>query len=163
MLTKSNLILTCTGLFSAAILQAGTVIDQSKSTMDADGKTAWYSGEVLPIEGKGFCDTESFYDRLPARAKESVPAPVWSISHKSAGMALHFVSDGGPFKIRWELISKSLSMRHMPATGVSGVDVYRRTPEGWRFVRNGQAKSVTNEVTVIGLCQNRVPCLHAPL
>jgi hypothetical protein len=145
---KRTISILCSILFYAGILFAGNIIDKDKSTLDKDGTTTWYSGEVLPIEGKGFSDTESFYDRLPARAKESVPAPVWSLSHKSAGMALHFVSDGGSFKIRWEVISKSLNMPHMPATGVSGVDVYRKTPEGWRFVKNGRPTSVTNEVAV---------------
>ena len=148
MRTIVNLIFASIALLLAGVLHANGIIDSAKSTLDKNGKTAWYSGEVLPIEGRGFNDTESFYNRLPARAKKSVPGAVWSLSHHSAGMALHFVSDGGSFKIRWELKSKNLAMPHMPATGVSGVDVYRRTPEGWRFVKNGKPTSITNEVAI---------------
>ena len=145
---RFNLIFASITFFVVISLYAGNIIDQSKSSLDKDGKTAWYNGEILPIEGRGFNDTEQYYDRLPARAKESVPGAVWNLSHHSAGMALHFVSDGGSFKIRWELKSKNLAMPHMPATGVSGVDVYKRTPEGWRFVKNGRPRSFSNEVAI---------------
>jgi hypothetical protein len=124
------------------------VIDQQKGRLDADGATVWYDGQLLPLEGKAFADTESYYDRLPARAKDNVPAPVWNLSHNSAGLALHFVTDARSFKIRWAVRSASLAMPHMPATGVSGVDVYQRTKEGWRFVKNGRPLAVTNEVAV---------------
>jgi len=141
--------------------QAG-VIDPQKGRLDADGATVWYDGQVLPIEGKAFGDTESYYDRLPARAKTTVPSPVWSLSHSSAGMALHFVSDAGSFKIRWAVRGASLAMPHMPATGMSGVDVYRRTPEGWRFVKNGRPTAITNEVAV-SLAPNAECLVYLPL
>ena len=124
------------------------VIDSQKGRLDADGATVWYDGQVLPIEGRAFGDTESYYDRLPARAKMTVPDPLWSLSHDSAGMALHFVSDAETFKIRWAVRGTSLAMPHMPATGMSGVDVYRRASDGWRFVKNGRPTGVTNEVSV---------------
>lgn len=110
--------------------------------------TVWHDGTRLTLEGKAFSDTESFYDRLPARAKTTVPAPVWNLSHNSAGLALHFVTDSSSFKIRWVVRSANLAMPHMPATGVSGVDVYRRTPDGWRFVKNGKPTALTNEIAV---------------
>lgn len=129
------------------VAKAG-VIDPQKGRLDADGATVWYDGQAMPIEGRAFGDTESYYDRLPARAKDTVPAPVWGLSHNSAGMAFRFVTDAASFKIRWAVRNASLAMPHMPATGVSGVDVYQRTPEGWRFVKNGKPAAVTNEVAV---------------
>lgn len=71
------------------------VISAQGAREDADGSTLWYDGTGLPIEGRAFCDTESYYDRLPARAKETVPTAVWKLSHYSSGMALHFVTDAG--------------------------------------------------------------------
>ncbi len=148
MRVKSKLLSIGITALVVSSLHAGKIIDPGRSTLDKDGETAWYSGEVLPIEGRGFNDTEQFYDRLPARAKESVPAPVWNLSRHSAGMALRFVSDAGSFKVRWVVTGKSLAMPHMPATGVSGVDIYQRTPEGWRFIKNGRPTSLTNEVII---------------
>ncbi|MFO7936447.1 MAG: SGNH/GDSL hydrolase N-terminal domain-containing protein [Kiritimatiellia bacterium] len=100
---------------------------------------------------------------MPTRAGESVPGPVWNLSHHSAGMALHFVSDGGSFRIKWVLKNKHLSKRHMLATGVSGIDIYSRTPEGWRFVKNGQALNMTNEMTVSISLKNEDPELGKKL
>lgn len=135
-----------------AIQLAGTVcadvISSQAAREDADGITQWYDGAALPIEGRAFCDTESYYDRLPARAKEIVPSSVWGLSHHSAGLALRFVTDAGSFKVRWAVRSANLAMPHMPATGVSGVDVYQRTPQGWRFVSNGRPSGITNEVQI---------------
>ena len=148
-------------VFLAGVLRAETV-DQSKGRLDADGKTVWYDGQVLPIEGRAFNDTESYYDRLPARAKATVPAPVWGLSHNSAGLAFRFVSDAGSFKVRWAVRSANLAMPHMPATGVSGVDVYRRTAEGWRFFKNGRPTAITNEVDV-SLAPNTECLVYLPL
>lgn len=139
-------------LFAAAVLAAATaaagVIDPRAGRLDAATGIVWYDGKLLPLEGRAFSDTESYYDRLPARAKNTVPAPVWSLSHNSAGMALHVVCESGDLRVRWALTSASLAMPHMPATGVSGIDVYRRTPTGWRFVKNGRPTAVTNDVSV---------------
>lgn len=115
---------------------------------DPDGKTVWFDGQTLPIEGRGFGDTESYYDRLPARAKATVPSSVWGLSQHSAGMALRFVSDSETFKVRWVVRNKDLALPHMPATGVSGVDVYQRTPAGWHFLQNGRPAAATNTVGV---------------
>lgn len=137
-------------------------IDPHKGRADPDGKTVWYDGQLLPLEGRAFNDTESYYDRLPARAKATVPAPVWSLSHNSAGMALRFVPAAGTFKVRWVVRSATLAMAHMPATGMSGVDIYRRTPQGWRFVKNGRPSGITNEVEV-SLAPNSECLVYLPL
>ena len=151
-------------LFAVALVCAARagVIDPQKGRLDVGGATVWYDGQTLPIEGKAFSDTESYYDRLPARAKATVPAPVWSLSHNSAGLALRFVSDAGSFKVRWVVRSATLAMTHMPATGMSGVDVYRRTPQGWRFVKNGRPSGITNEVDV-SLAPNAECLVYLPL
>ncbi len=129
-----------------ACLAGAAVIDPQKGLPGADGTTVWYDAQLLPVEGKSFADTLSYFDRLPARAKEQVPASVWGLSRSSAGMALRFVTDAGQVKIRWAVRNANLAMPHMPATGVSGVDVYQRLPEGWRFIKNGRPAGLTNEV-----------------
>ncbi len=115
---------------------------------DETGKTVWFDDQSLPIEGRAFTDTDSFYDRLPARAKETVPPSVWGLSRHSAGMALRFVTDAQSLTVRWAVRHSELAKPHMPATGVSGVDIYQRMPEGWRFVKNGRPVALTNTVEV---------------
>lgn len=129
---------------------------------DPDGRTLWFDGRNLPIEGKAFTDTESYYDRLPARAKTTVPPSVWGLSHDSAGEVLRFVTDAASCRIRWAVRNKSLAMPHMPATGVSGVDLYQRTPQGWRFVKCGRPVAETNSVDVM-LTPNEECLVYLPL
>lgn len=104
----------------------------------------WYDATTFEIEGKGWSDTESVYDRLPAHAKGKVPEGVWGLSKHSAGLCVRFQTAARTVSVRWDLTSESLAMPHMPATGVSGVDLYRRTAEGsWQFVQNGRPTQVS--------------------
>ena len=124
---------------------ASDVINQEDGKVDADGKIVWYDAKLLGVEGKGWIDTESYYDRLPLKAKETVRKPVWALSHCSAGMQIHFATNAKKLMVRWTLTSKSLAMLHMPATGVSGIDLYYRDKNGnLRFSGNGRPKGVSN-------------------
>lgn len=123
----------------------------------------WRDGATLAIEGKGWSDTESPYDRFPSRAKAVVPASVWDLSRHSAGIALHFRTDAPKVAVRWTLTSDGLAMPHMPATGVSGVDLYRRDGGQWRFVGNGRPTEKTN-TAAFGLPAGENECLlYLPL
>ena len=99
----------------------------------------WHDIRDLAIEGKGWDDTESFYDRLPARARGVVRDPVWDLSRHSAGICARFVTDATAIQARWRLRCESLAMSHMAATGVSGVDLYARADDGcWRWLGCGR-------------------------
>lgn len=77
------------------------------------------------------------YTRLPQRAKALVRQPVWDLSRNSAGLAIHFYSDAPEIKVRYA-VSGGLSMPHMPATGVSGVDLYQVNSDGkWNILVGG--------------------------
>lgn len=92
-----------------------------------EARVAWHSVHDIGVEGQGWADTESSFDRLPARARESVRPAVWSLSKQSAGLCVRFITDATEIHARWTLTSPRLEMNHMPATGVSGVDLYART------------------------------------
>jgi len=103
----------------------------------------WHDARNLSVEGKGWAETESFFDRLPAKAKELVRPDVWHLSHHSAGLCVRFVTKA-PFTVRWTLRYKNLAMHHMPSTGVSGVDLYaRRGRRGWRYLKTGSPQFPT--------------------
>lgn len=121
-------------------------IDSGKAKVDPDGKTWWYDAKDLVVEGKGWTDTVSFYDRLPARAEGKVPPSVWGLSHHSTGLCVRFSTQAPSIQVRWVLLpGTGLSMPHMPATGVSGVDLYCKDNSGrWCFVANGRPMGVTN-------------------
>ncbi len=73
------------------------------------------------------------YNRLPDRAKTIVRPEVWRLSNNSAGLAVYFYSNAPEILIRYK-VNGSYSMPHMPATGVSGVDLYSIDSDGrWNF------------------------------
>jgi lysophospholipase L1-like esterase len=82
------------------------------------------------VEGKGFDYTARYYDRLPARAEKTVREAVWNLSRHSAGMAARFETDATTIHVRYDLFLARIAMSHMPATGVSGVDLYARDSTG---------------------------------
>ena len=80
-------------------------------------------GQAWPHEAK------DFYDRLPARAEKSVRDAVWNLSKNSAGLQMRFQTNASEIIIKYQ-VTGSLQMPHMPATGVSGIDLYSKTIDG---------------------------------
>ena len=106
----------------------------------------WYDLREFTIEGRGFEDLLSPYDRLPSNAQKKVSDVIWNLSLDSAGICARFVSDTSALFVRWNLRKHSLEMPHMPATGVSGVDLYVKNGKSWRWLAIGQPTSNENEV-----------------
>ncbi len=74
-------------------------------------------------------ETGRSYHRLPDRAQPNVRGAVWNLGRHSAGLAVHFYSNAPKIRVRYT-VSGPLAMHHMPATGVSGVDLYGIDSEG---------------------------------
>lgn len=124
-------------------------IEPLPATQPAD-QARWYDAAQLDIEGRGWTDTPGPYDRLPARAESKVRQAVWNLSRRSAGLCVHFVTDSSNINARWTVTSNSLAMNHMPATGVSGLDLYVRSEGRWRWVGNGRPVTATTEAQLVG-------------
>lgn len=76
------------------------------------------------------------YERLPDRLESKVSKNVWNLSKNSAGEKLIFRTNSTLITIRYATTSKDFAMPHMPATGVSGVDLYAVDENGkWNFCR----------------------------
>lgn len=93
--------------------------------LQAPAGTTYIHNQAWNEDGGNFC-------RLPARAKDTVREPVWNLSRNSAGIALRFLTDARDITVKYT-VSGGLSMPHMPATGVSGVDLYRDSDNGFCF------------------------------
>lgn len=148
---RSTAVLFLLALLSTPPLTAAAdnrVIDPDQARLDEKNSTAWYDAKLLPIEGKGWNDTAAFYDRLPARAENKVRPPVWALSHHSAGMCVRFRTDSKTIKAHWKLLSARLEMAHMPATGVSGLDLYVRHDGRWRWLAVGRPTAQENTATL---------------
>jgi lysophospholipase L1-like esterase len=82
------------------------------------------------IEGQAWHgEVESFYDRLPKRAEKDVRKPVWGLSKHAAGLVIRFRSNATEIKVRYG-VGGNFAMDHMPATGVSGLDLYAKNGDG---------------------------------
>jgi len=107
---------------------------------------AWYNVEQWGIEGKGWTNTARYFDRLPAKAEKTVRGAVWNLSRHSAGMLVRFETAASAIYARYKLMSGRLEMSHMPATGVSGLDLYARDEdhtERWLAVARPNAQEMT--------------------
>ncbi len=97
----------------------------------------WHDVTTWGVEGRGWPDMERkrWFDRFPGVAEGKVTANVWNLSRDSAGMMVRFKTDATVIWTRYTLRSDRIAMPHMPATGVSGVDLYARDARGqWRWV-----------------------------
>ncbi len=117
-------------------------LDAAMAPRRVEGGLKWYDIAEWGVEGKGWADTERMFDRLPARARRLVRPPVWQLSRHSAGMCARFETDAPSLSARWTLLSSNLAMPHMPATGVSGLDLYARDDAGrWRWAGAGRPET----------------------
>jgi len=105
----------------------------------------WHDISSWGVEGRAWEDQARlrYFDRLPMDAESETKElrdffghfSVWDLSRCSAGMLARFHTDATVIHTRYRLRTDDLALPHMPATGVSGVDLYARDPEGnWRYV-----------------------------
>lgn len=103
-------------------------VTQIAGAQTADPMVWWNPAQsTFPVlEGQAWPgEVKHYYDRLPARAESLVREPVWGLSQHSAGLYLKFKSNSDQITVRYGTTSKgNFAMPHMPATGVSGVDLY---------------------------------------
>ena len=123
----------------------------------AQDDRTWIDIRTLGIEGQGWTDTAKPFDRLPARAEKLVRPAVWNLSRHSTGLCVRFLTDAPAIDARWTLTSANLAMPHMPATGVSGLDLYVKDPQGkWRWLSVGRPTEQTNTAKLVsGLSPSR--------
>ncbi len=100
----------------------------------------WIDGRYLPIEGRAFDDVANYYDRLPSNVTAKVNSGVRSMKSHSAGMQFRFSTDSKKLTFKWIPLKKRLALDHMPATSVSGIDIYRYSKKAgrWIYVKTGR-------------------------
>lgn len=144
---------------------AGPTIDPSTAKPNEKGDLLWYDVRPLGVEGQGWTDTKAVFDRLPAKAEKRVRPPVWSLSRDSTGLCVRFVTDSPTISARWTVTDKNLAMPHMPASGVSGLDLYVKIGNQWKWLSTGiPSQETTTKQLVSGLpAGEREYLLYFPL
>lgn len=125
-------------VLAAANLEAQTTAPAApKPAAPAASAMEWHDVTMWGVEGRAWIEMERqrWFDRFPSSADGKIPTPVWGLSRDSAGMMVRFQTDATSISARYVLRSDRIAMPHMPATGVSGVDLYARNDKGqWRWV-----------------------------
>jgi lysophospholipase L1-like esterase len=149
-------------------LAATTILAAHSPAATAGPAEQWCDVSGWHVEGRGWEDQprQRFFDRLPARAEGVVRSAVWNLSRHSAGMMVRFRTDATALLVDYTLLSPTLAMPHMPATGVSGLDLYCQVEDGsfrWLNVTRPAAQHVQGPL-VEGLTRSpRTYQLYLPL
>src|SRR5437763_3794975 len=119
----------------AILLGASPLFGQTPPELD------WHDAKKLTVEGLGFRDVKSPYDRLPGRAEGVVPPAVWNLSRDSAGALVRFTAASPEIRARWTVTNSNLAGANITAIASSGLDLYAKTDAGkWRWLGMGQPK-----------------------
>ncbi|MFS4418019.1 SGNH/GDSL hydrolase family protein [Maribacter sp. 2307ULW6-5] len=95
----------------------------------------WHKIRASQVQGKMAPQTTETFKRLPGTMQEKVREPVWELSKNSAGLHIDFETNSPTVEVRYQ-VAGTLSFPHMPATGVSGVDLYLKGKnKEWQWVR----------------------------
>ncbi len=139
------------GIIVSCVVACHSVLAQDTSVEGL----AWRDVTSWGVEGRILPEAERarWFDRFPSAAEQTVTKNVWNLSRHSAGMMVRFKTDATAIHVHYKLLSANLAMPHMPATGVSGIDLYARDDSGtWRWVQvTRPAKQEVNVQLVGGL------------
>jgi hypothetical protein len=165
----SRLVISRRGfLTTAGALAAGAAALPLRAQQPAkpEPKLAWHDVRDWGVEGKGWTDTLKYFDRLPARAENKVPKPVWSLSRNSAGMLVRFKTDATEIWTDHAVTSSNLAIPNMTAIGVSGLDLYADDEQGnwkWLAVTKPSAQQMRGQMIGGILPGERAYTLYLPL
>ncbi len=123
-------VLVCAGFLLAFAIQAQNYQwwNPAKSNIRTVEGQAWYG------------NTESTFDRLPVKAKNTVRPEVWDLGKQSAGLYIRFTTDAREIIVRYK-VTDDFSFPHMPSTGVSGIDLYAKDKnKDWHWSSAGSYK-----------------------
>lgn len=147
---RRRFLATSAGSVGAIISLHHTVAAQEQEN---EPNLTWHNPEWWGVEGRGWEDQprQRYYDRFPAKAEGVVRDEVWNLSRHSAGMMVRFETDASEIHVRYRLLNERVAMSHMPATGVSGVDLYGKDASGtWRWIAVSRPEGQIVEAKLIG-------------
>lgn len=119
------------------------------------GGLRWSDAGSLTVEGFGWPQESEPYSRFPNRSEGTLREAMWHLSRCSAGITIRFLSDAASLAVRWGLRKPELALLHMPAAGVSGVDLYARDLQSGRLRWAGAARPQTTGQSYAMLLENQ--------
>ena len=152
-ITKTMMTRVQAGLAVMAVLGAslafadaapvGDRLDVPRSPADANG-LEWIDGLSLPMESKGFPQTDRPYGRLPSDLLPLCSKGVRAMSEQSTGHYFLFATDADRLAVEWKLAEKNGRSAYLPTQGLYGIDIYDTVNGTWRFVKDGRLSEPSN-------------------
>jgi lysophospholipase L1-like esterase len=115
----------------------------------------WVGGSTLNAEGIGWPDESAAFCRFPDRSERELRDALWQLSRCSTGVCLRFISNAAQLSVRWKLRNEILAMPHMPASSVSGLDLYVRDPQSQRIRWAAMARAESFPLNTVCLLQQQ--------
>lgn len=131
------------------VLTASSAEEAGRVTPKTEGGIQWFNAADWQTGGQGWSEGIGHYMRVPDRALDSLPPGYRKYADNTAGLYFLFRTDATSIQIRFRLTSAQLAMEHMPATGVSGFDLYARDEKGewrWAGINYPTAREETAEI-----------------
>lgn len=98
--------------------------------------------------GKGFTDTKTRYERLPAYLEDKTRPAIWALSKHCSGLAVRFHTNSRIIAVKWEL-TENIDKKYFAATGFKGLDLYCLELGKWQYVGTGIPESKkTNSIII---------------
>ena len=123
---------TCFGRWTSALCAIFALTAGAEVRAAAAAAWNWYENETLPLGGKAFTDTATFFERWPAAAKGKLPGGLVSMGRHTTGMYLRFTTDADRIRIEWKVRDEHPYDPLIPEAGLIGIDVY-----GWDASADG--------------------------
>ena len=98
--------------------------------------------------GKGFAETSSTYERLPASLEAKTRPAVWWLSKNCSGMAIRFRTNSTIIAAKWE-VTGDVVMNHFAPSGIKGLDLYGLKNGKWQFVNSARPSGKISSATII--------------
>jgi lysophospholipase L1-like esterase len=118
----------------------------SGQQVPAEDSIMYHDGFDFDVIGK--YHAEKHWGRFPERFKSTLRENVWNLGKNTAGIGIRFSTNATTILVRWEVMNET-NLRHMPATGVRGVDLYALADGKWQYVRTGFPTGKISEATVL--------------
>lgn len=120
-----------------------------KASGSDDRDTLKYvDASTFPLVGKGFPDTGTRYERLPAHLKGVTRDPVWALSTNCSGLAVRFRTDSRTIAAKWE-VTTDVVMNHFAPSGIKGLDLYCLENGKWQFVNSARPSGKSSKSIII--------------
>lgn len=94
----------------------------------------WVELAQIGLEGRGWSQTQTPYDRLPLYAKGRVHPGLWRLSQHTAGMSVRFRTDSSRLTMRWQSRHPLRDNPYMSRLSETGFDLYVHYRGQWELL-----------------------------